>query len=778
MSNIRLYEIAKELKKTNKELIEASAQLGIEVKSHLSSISPQDEKKLRNFFIPSDVKKKETVIEKPPERVALKPAEKTAPKPAEIPKIKTPEPSIIRAPIKTTVEKTIEKPLLIKPATAVKTATTPEVDSKKDGKKRVFLKEEAAKTFKKKDSKEKSAAWSLYEEARSRMKSKGRFKYRQKKQNVEKEDIRPEIITIPSTISVSELAELIKISPNTIIMKLMHKGEMVSINQYISFESASEIATEYNITVEKIEQEQKKLTITNTSEKNMVNRPPVVTVLGHVDHGKTSLLDSIRETKVTDSEAGGITQKIGAYSVIYQERIITFIDTPGHEAFTAMRSRGARVTDIAVLVVAADDGIMPQTVEAINHAKAAGVPIIVCINKIDKHNANVEKVKQQLVEHDLLPEDWGGETICVPVSAKEKTGINELLDMILLMADMLELKADPTGKAQGTIIEAKMDKQLGPIATVLVQNGTLRVGQSVVVGLTCGKIRFMLNDKADRIHKAKPSTPVEIIGLENVPISGDILEIAKDDKSARVISVERTERLKNEKFGSLKTNLENIAIKDRDEVKDLNLIIRADVQGSVEALIHSLERLSNDNVRISIVHSGVGNISESDILLASASCAIIIGFNIRPETNIRKLAEQEGVDIRLYRVIYHVLEDITKAIDGLIKPKLEEVMIGRAKVRAIFKIPKIGQIGGCYVIEGKILRSADVRVLRDGVVIYEGKLNSLKRFKDDAKEVQTNFECGIGIENFSGLQTDDIIEAYQLKEVKKLTPKESGELVV
>lgn len=578
-------------------------------------------------------------------------------------------------------------------------------------------------------------------------------------------------ISLPDLISIADLATRLEVSANEIIKLLMKQGYMITINQNLNFDKAAQVARNFGYEAEVLPPPEE-VFIEEEDTSKLSTRPPVVTVLGHVDHGKTSLLDAIRKTNVTAGEAGGITQKIGAYSVDLHDRKIVFIDTPGHEAFTAMRARGAKVTDVAVLVVAADDGVMPQTIEAINHAKAAKVPIIVAINKVDKPQANPERIKQQLADLDLLAEDWGGETVCIPVSAKQKIGIPELLEMILLVSDLQELKANPNRRATGTIIEARLDRGLGPVATVLVQNGTLKLGDPVVVGLTYGKVKVMINDKGERIKKAEPSLPVEIIGLSGVAQAGDILQVLEDERMAKQIAEARNFRKREEKIKDLqKMGLEDLfnQLKESEASKDLNIIVKTDGQGAVEALRHALSRLSTENVKINVIHGGVGTVTESDILLATASNAIIIGFNIRPDPNVKKLAEQENVDIRLYRVIYHVIEDIKSAMTGMLKPEFEEILTGRAEVRQIFKISKIGVISGTYVTDGKITRNADVRILRDGVVIYEGKIDSLRRFKDDVREVAAGFECGIGIEKYGGLQVGDIIEAYHLQEIKRET---------
>jgi len=584
---------------------------------------------------------------------------------------------------------------------------------------------------------------------------------------------RKKAITMGDFITVKELSEKIGIQVAEIIKKLMSMGVLATINQELDFETAYLIASEFNVELErksvKSFEEQLEEFDVEDSEEELVSRPPVVTVMGHVDHGKTSLLDAIRNAHVTEQEAGGITQHIGAYTVTIRDKAITFIDTPGHEAFTSMRARGAQVTDIAILVVAADDGIMPQTIEAINHAKAADVPIIVAINKIDKPHANPERVKQELTEHGLVVEEWGGDTIAVPVSALKKEGISDLLEMILLVAEMLDLKANPNRLAKGTIIEAQLDKGRGPVATILVQNGTLRVGDSIVAGTAYGRVRAMMDDKGRRIKEAPPSTPVEVLGLNDVPAAGDIMYAVEDDKLAKQVSEERKEK---EKAKQLKTtsraSLDELFSQLKEgEIKDLNLIIKADVQGSVEAVRQALEKLSNDQVRVKCIHGGVGGISESDVMLASASNAIIIGFNVRPSSNAIELAEREQIDIRTYRVIYNAIEDIEAAMKGLLAPEFKEVVIGHASVRAVFKISGVGAVAGSYVTDGKITRNANVRIIRDGIVVYEGKIDSLKRFKDDVREVASNYECGIGLENFNNIKEGDVIEAYVMEEIKK-----------
>jgi translation initiation factor IF-2 len=574
---------------------------------------------------------------------------------------------------------------------------------------------------------------------------------------------------LPESITVGDLAKQLEIQVNEIIKLLMHKGIMASINQNLTFDLAAQIVKKFGFRVEQKKEEEVKPEEEIDDPKLLSPRPPVVTVLGHVDHGKTSLLDHIRKTNVAMQEDGGITQSIGAYTVEVKDRKIVFLDTPGHEAFTEMRARGAKVTDIAVLVVAADDGVMPQTVEAISHAKAAGVPVIVAINKIDKPEANPERVKQQMAEHDIVSEDWGGDVIMVPVSARSGLGIEELLEMILLVADIQEFKANPHRLAEGTIIESFMDTGHGPVATVVVQNGTLNVGDVVIVGNEWGRVKALLNDKGKRIKKAFPSTPAKIIGLSGVPEAGDHLQAIGDEKEAKDISESLKVATRDKKLQNLsRTSLDDLFRQmQTGEVKDLNIVLKADVQGSLEAVRHSLQRLSNVEININVLHGGVGAINKTDVMLAKASGAIIIGFNVRPDPLTKRLAEQEQVDIRVYRVIYHIIDDVKAAMLGLLKPEFEEVQLGRAEVRAVFKVSKVGLISGCYVTEGKITRGAKARVLRDGVIVFEGKIDSLRRFKDDVKEVETNFECGIGVDKFGGMQPGDVVEAYALQEVKR-----------
>ncbi len=577
-------------------------------------------------------------------------------------------------------------------------------------------------------------------------------------------------LEIPDLIILKELSARVGIAPAKLIKKLMDLGIMATVTQSIDYPTAELVCSEFGVTVRPA----KDLAETvfeeaSDDDSKLQHRPPVVTIMGHVDHGKTTLLDGIRTTRVTDTEAGGITQHIGAYQVVYKGKKITFLDTPGHAAFTAMRSRGAQVTDIAILVVAADDGVMPQTVEAINHAKAAGVPIIVAVNKMDKPGANPDRVKQELTEHGLVAEEWGGETIFVPISALHLEGIEDLLEMILLVSDMEELKANADRLARGTVIEAELDKGRGPVATVLISSGTLRVGDSFVVGTHHGRVRALFDDQGNPIDTAVPSQPIEVLGCSGVPAAGDPFVAVQDEHTARqVAEITSGKQREADLNRTSRVNLDDLfaQIKEGD-VQELNVVIKADVQGSAEALRSSLEKLSTDEVRIRVIHQGVGAVNESDVSLAAASNAIIIGFNIRPEPNARRAAEREGVDIRSYRIIYNVIDDIRAAMSGLLAPDFVEETLGQAEVRQTFKVPGSGIVAGCYVIDGKVTRQAQVRVLRDSVVIHEGQISSLKRFKDDAREVAQGFECGIGIERFNDIKEGDVIEAFVMKEVQR-----------
>jgi len=707
LSKVRVYEIAKKLNISSKELIEVLEDFGIKVHSHMSSLEDEEAQLIMEYY-------------------------------------STDKDNDIRDNKKSSDSKDKKKKTKLK-------------DTKTE-----FGEELHQRTDK-------------MNEQKSTKKDKA-FKEKEKEVKSDKKDKEEDtikIIKISDKITVQSLAQKLDCPATELIKKLMMKGIMASINQEIDFDTASMIAEEYNTLVEEEKEEdflESLFAEEADSEENLVERPPVVVVMGHVDHGKTSLLDALRKTNVTATEMGGITQHIGASVIEVNGKKITFLDTPGHEAFTAMRMRGAQVTDIAILVVAADDGVMPQTIEAINHAKAANVQIIVAINKIDKPSANPDRVKQELADHGLLAEDWGGDTICVPVSATQKTNLNTLLEMILLVAEMEELKANPNKKARGTIIEAQLDKGRGPVATVLVQNGTLKVGDPILAGSTYGRVRAMMDDKGRRVKSAGPSTPVEIIGLSEVPSAGDAFYVVNSDKEARQIAHTLAERNREQNLRATpnKVSLDDLFNQIQSgDVKQLNIVIKADVQGSVEALRQSLERLSNDEVRIHTIHGGVGAITESDVMLASASNAIIIGFNVRPEAGAKSFAEIEKVDIRLYRVIYNAIEDIEAAMKGLLEPEYKEKVIGHAQVRQTFKASGLGTIGGAYVLDGKIIKNSQVRLVRDGIVVYEGQLSSLKRFKDDVKEVNSGYECGFTLEKFNDIKEGDILEAFIMEEIPR-----------
>ena len=601
-------------------------------------------------------------------------------------------------------------------------------------------------------------------------------KHKKKRKGDESQDkkmVDVEVIEIGETITVKDLAEQINKPVNDVIKTLMFLGVMAAMNQEIDFETAKKVAEKYDIeayvkeedsTLEEHFEEDEEI-----EDENLESRPPIVTVMGHVDHGKTSLLDAIRKAKVTDTEAGGITQHIGAYTVDIKGQKLTFLDTPGHEAFTAMRARGAQITDIVILVVAADDGIMPQTVEAINHCKAADVPMIVAINKIDREGANQDRIKQELTEHGLVVEDWGGDVIAVPVSAKQNLNIDTLLEMVVLTAEMLELKANPARKGKGTVIEAKLDKGRGAVASLLVQNGTLHAGDSIIVGSTYGGIRAMFDDAGKKIKSAGPSIPVEVLGLSEVPAAGDRFTVVKDEKTARQMAEARREKERQENFNSAHTvSLEDLYSPiNEGKVKELSVIIKADVQGSIEAIRGSLEKLSTDDVKVRVIHGAVGAITETDITLASASNAIVIGFNVRPENSAVVLAERDGVEVKTYRIIYDAIEDVKSAMIGMLDPEYKEVVLGTAEIRNTFKISNVGTIAGGYVLTGKLTRNADVRLIRDNIVILDSKLASLKRFKDDVKEVNAGYECGFSLEKFNDIKEGDIIEAYTMEAIKR-----------
>lgn len=617
-----------------------------------------------------------------------------------------------------------------------------------------------------------------YEDELAESLNKGVKRKKKNKKELEKEQIEQNaevacgVIEIGDTITVKELCEKLGKPANDVIKNLIFLGVMAGVNQEIDFATAEKLCEKYEVLVEKKENEVELEAFeedTDVVEENLVKRPPIVTIMGHVDHGKTSLLDAIRHAKVTASEAGGITQHIGAYTVSLNGEKITFLDTPGHEAFTAMRARGAQVTDIVILVVAADDGIMPQTKEAINHCKAANVPMIVAINKIDRPGANIDRVKQELTEHGLVSEDWGGDTICVPVSAKTGENLESLLEMVLLTAEMQELTADPNRKAKGTVIEAKLDKGRGSVASLLIQNGTLNVGDSILVGSTYGRIRAMFDDRGKKIKSAGPSIPVEILGLSEVPAAGDRFIVCKDEKTARNMAELRKQKIKADSHqASNRVSLEDLYSQIQEgKVKELAIVVKADVQGSVEAIRQSLEKLSTDDVKVRVIHGAVGAITETDVTLAAASNALVIGFNVRPDGNATVQAEKENIEIKTYRIIYDAIEDVKSAMIGMLEPEYKEVVNGKAEVRMTYKISNVGTIAGCYVTDGKIVRNSEIRVIRDGIVIFESTLASLKRFKDDAKEVAKGYECGLSVEKFNDLKEGDVIESFTMEAIKR-----------
>ena len=751
MSKIRIHELSKELGVSSKTIIEKLKEIGINASSHMSAVDDE----AANFIKNSYAAKTEEPVKEEPKKAEPKQAEKKAEPKQE----------------KKTEPKHEEKKA--EPKQEEKKNNEGKSSDKKFNDKKVFDKN--------RNSNGKNGKKDFGGNGKNNKNNKNNKNFNKNQQpkeepvKVEKapEEDELKIKKIPAKVTLSELAEVLGKKSSDLVKALFLEGKMVTPNTTFDFDGASEIAEKYNVILELEEEKdifEEVFAEDEDDEKDLKERPPVVVVMGHVDHGKTSLLDAIRHSSVTKGEAGGITQHIGAYTVQIQGKPITFLDTPGHEAFTAMRMRGAQVTDIAVLVVAADDGVMPQTVEAINHAKAAGVEIIVAINKMDKPSANPDRVKQELVEYGILTEDWGGDVICVPVSAVKKEGIDTLLEMITLTAEMKELKANPNKKARGTIIEAKLDKGRGSVATVLVQDGTLNVGDPIVAGCAYGKIRAMMDDKGRRVKKAGPSTPVEILGLSEVPTAGDSFYVADNEKQARqvaesVIAKSRTEMLKNT---PQKVSLDDLFTQIQSgNMKELGVVVKADVQGSVEALRQSLEKLSNDEVRVRIIHSGVGAITESDVMLASASNAIIIGFNVRPEPAAKVFADSEKVDIRLYRVIYNAIEDISAAMKGMLDPVYEEKIIGHAEIRQLFKASGVGTIAGSYILDGKFQRGCQARIVRDGIVVYDGELESLRRGKDDVKEVNTGYECGIVFKKFNDIKEGDTIEAYIMQEIPR-----------
>ena len=704
MAKVRIYELSKELGISNSELIDLlKKEFGIEAKSHMNVVDEEDANLIKELL---KDKNKKTDKEDVPAKKKAEPAKKKA-----------------------------------------------EKAKKKEQPKQAKKKEEKPKPSKK---------------AKEKLEIPKETKKNKKASLKDDED---KVIEIGKFISVKEFADKIEKPSSEVIKALMFSGIMAGINQEINFEAAKKAADKLEVEITQEEEEEIGLDenkLTDELDVNLVKRPPIVTVMGHVDHGKTSLLDAIRKEKVTESEAGGITQHIGAYTVSINDEKVTFLDTPGHEAFTAMRSRGAQITDVVILVVAADDGIMPQTKEAISHCKAAGVPIVVAINKVDKPAANVERVMQELTEYGLLAEEWGGDTICVSVSAKERTGIDSLLEMVVLTAEVEELKADPNRRSQGTVVESELDKGRGPVATLLVQKGTLNIGDSIHVGSTYGRIRAMFDDKGKSIKSAGPSIPVEVLGLSEVPEAGDKFTEVIDEKTARNIANEVKQEEKELALSRVRVSLEDFYSQvQKGTVRELPIIVKADVQGSIEALKVSLENLSTDEVKVRVIHGGVGAITETDITLATASNAIVIGFNVRPDNNAHVLAEKEEVDVKTYRVIYHAIDDIKSAMIGMLEPDIKEVIQGRAEVRETYKVSAVGTIAGCYVLSGKITRNSEIRILRNSVIVHEGLLASLKRFKDDAREVAAGYECGLSIDKFNDIKTGDVVEAFVMEKTER-----------
>ncbi|WP_188205847.1 translation initiation factor IF-2 [Alkalibacillus aidingensis] len=728
MKKMRVYEYAKQNNLSSKEVINKLQQLDVEISNHMSTISENTIRQLDESF-----------GSKQSEQQAKQTNEKSNQKPNQKPKGGN------------------------KQQGGHKPKDDTSKNSKQRGHKPVNNKQKQNNNHKQKQNKQNNN----HKQGNKNRNHKNNQQQQQKAKNQT-----PEKITYQGSLTVGELAEKLNKDSSEIIKKLMMLGVMATINQQLDSESIELICDDFGVEVEEevvLDQTDLNNYIEEDQPEDLEIRPAVVTIMGHVDHGKTTLLDSIRQTKVTEGEAGGITQHIGAYQIEDDGKKITFLDTPGHAAFTSMRSRGAQVTDIAILVVAADDGVMPQSVEAINHAKAAEVPIIVAVNKVDKEGADPNRVMQELTEYELVPEDWGGSTIFVPLSALKGEGIDDLVEMINLVAEVEELKANPDREAFGTVIEAQLEKGRGSVATLLVQNGTLQVGDSLVVGNTYGKVRAMADDLGKRVEKAGPSAPVEVIGFNSVPHAGDQFLVFEDEKQAKQIAELREQKeIEEQRESTGKVNLDELfeQIKQGD-MKEINVIVKADVQGSVEAVASSLRKIDVEGVKINIIHTGVGAITESDIILASASNAVVIGFNVRPDNNAKRAAETEGIDIRLHRIIYKVIEEIEAAMRGMLDPEYEEKVIGQVEVRETFKVSKVGTIAGSYVTDGKITRNSGIRVIRDGVVQFEGEIDSLKRFKDDVKEVQQNYECGITIKNFNDIKEGDIIEAYIMEEVER-----------
>lgn len=808
MSKLRVYQLANEYEIASKDFVGILNKHNIPVKNHMSMLTEQQVSDFRNEYKKDAAPK----AEKPQAKKADAPQKEVkAPKPkVEAPKVQKPQevkpdqkpqaskPSANRTqaekPQRPKAENTQQKkPQTDRPAREAQqqrqpakpqqkqgqanTAAKPQQKSAAGGPKKPFVKSSGGQTpAANKNQKKKNNNGNNNQQGRVRDHSKkgktARGVYKKMKDEKKAEKLKNQIFEIPEVLAVGELAEILDVGATEIIKILMMAGTMTTINQQIDYETAEIVASELGYEIKAVKMEDVVSKILEEYDEadtgNASKRPPVVTVMGHVDHGKTSLLDRIRKANVTAGEAGGITQHIGAYTVNIKGESITFIDTPGHEAFTAMRSRGAQMTDVAILVVAADDGVMPQTVEAINHAKAAGVPIIVAINKIDKDGANPERVKQELTEHNLVVEEWGGDVIAVPVSAKKGENIETLLEMVLLVSEMGELRSDPKRAARGSVIEAQVKKGKGATASLLVQQGTLHVGDSIISGMTYGKVRTMIDDKGKRIKKAGPSTPVEISGLSDIPVAGDDFIVLENEKEARQLAEKRREMEKDARQAKMRISLDDLFSRIQDgQIQDVNIIIKADVQGSIEAIKQSLEKLNTEDIRINIIHGAVGAVNETDVMLAATSGAIIIGFNVRPDKNALAAAETEEVDIRLYRVIYDAIEDVKKAMEGMLAPEFIEKVTGNAEVREVFKIPNGSVIAGSYVTDGKLSRNDEVRIIRDGIVVFEGVIASLRRFKDDVKEVATGYECGIGIEKFNDIKLGDVIETFVMEAVAR-----------
>jgi len=760
MSKVRIYELAKNLNKNSKDILDELSRMGVQVKTHSSSIDEDVAEKIRLYFAGLD--SLELQAGKPA------PAEPTSAAQAAGPESVMPEEA---APAVAEAEEKAEAG-----GPAVTPSGETDEDIKLPDRFKKDIEAEKIEKFKAKPGLQRAfqtirkiepKKWDVRSNKKGGKRGMGQTP--DLKAQAQSTMPRKKMLKLREGATVKEFAELVGLKFSDVIKKFMELGYMPTINQPVDTDAALLVAESFGIKVELSSvEEDTEVEEVREDDSKLLHRAPVVTIMGHVDHGKTSLLDAIRETKVTETEAGGITQHIGAYKVNLKGKDIVFLDTPGHEAFTAMRARGAKVTDIVVLVVAADDGVMPQTVEAINHAKAAGVPIVVAVNKIDKPTANQAKVKSELADHGIISEEWGGHDIFVEVSAKKRIGIEHLLEMILLQAEIMELKANPNREARGTVIEAKLDRGRGPVATLLVQTGNLKIGDALLSGTQVGKVRALIDDSGKRIQSAGPSTPVEVIGFSEVPSAGDVFTVVADEKRARQIALTRFQKQRSLEIAKAKKlTLDELYTKIKEgQIKELNIVIKADVQGSVEAIKDAFENIVHSEVKVRVIHTSVGGINESDVMLASASNAIIIGFNVRPETKASHIAEKEGVDIRLYNVIYEAIEDVKKALEGLLEPTLKEKVLGRAEVRQLFPVSRLGTIAGCYVIDGIISRACDgIRVLRDNVVAYEGKLGTLRRFKDDVKEVQTGYECGILIENFNDIKVGDILENYIIEKI-------------